>query len=68
MYLLYHKCFVGLATTICPLYLNEISPQAIRGKIGTAHQLLIVLDLCLGQVVGLPQVLGTADRFYYILG
>ena len=59
---------LGLATVICPLYLNEIAPQAMRGTVGTVNQLLIVLGLLLGQILGLTELLGTADRFYYILG
>ena len=55
-------------TAVCPLYLNEISPNALRGTTGTVNQLIIVLGLLSAQILGLPQLLGTNDMFYYILG
>ncbi|KAF6021315.1 Glut1 [Bugula neritina] len=57
----------GVTTVATPLYLNEISPPLLRGKIGTIHQLTIVVALSLSQVLGLPQLLGSEQTFYYLL-
>ena len=50
------------------MYLNEVSPIALRGMSGTLNQLTVVTALAIAQVVGLPQILGETDYFYYILG
>lgn len=60
--------FVGFSTVVGPMYLNEVSPLSLRGVSGTLNQLIIVLALTVGQTLGLPQLLGTRDLFYYILG
>ncbi|XP_067951488.1 solute carrier family 2, facilitated glucose transporter member 1-like [Watersipora subatra] len=57
----------GLATIVCPLYLNEISPQSLRGITGSIHQLTVVIALLFSQVIGIPSILGTSNAFYYIL-
>ncbi|XP_067950914.1 facilitated glucose transporter protein 1-like [Watersipora subatra] len=57
----------GFATVVCPLYLNEISPESMRGSVGSMNQMGVVVGLLLGQVIGLPQILGSPDYFYYIL-
>jgi sugar porter (SP) family MFS transporter len=36
---------VGMASIICPLYLAEISPAAIRGRMVAIYQLMIVLGI-----------------------
>jgi MFS transporter, SP family, sugar:H+ symporter len=36
---------VGAASVICPAYIAEISPAAVRGRLGTLQQLAIVLGL-----------------------
>ena len=68
MKILFLCCYTGYATVICPLYLNEISPSSLRGSVGTVNQLVITMSLALGQVLGLEQLLGTEELFYYILG
>ncbi|KAF6021314.1 Glut1 [Bugula neritina] len=57
----------GLITVATPLYLNEISPPQLRGKVGTVHPIMLMVALSLSQVLGLPQILGTNTRFYYLL-
>jgi hypothetical protein len=39
-------------------YLNEISPRTLRGTVGVCHQLAIVIGILLGQIIGLPWILG----------
>ncbi len=39
-------------------YLNDISPRALRGSVGSCHQLAIVIGILLGQIIGLPWLLG----------
>jgi len=50
------------------MYLNEIALPSLKGKVGTINQLMVVISLTLSQIFGLPQLLGTAERFYYLLG
>ncbi|KAF6025878.1 hypothetical protein EB796_015817 [Bugula neritina] len=57
----------GIATVITPMYLNEIALPSLKGKVGTINQLMVVISLTLSQIFGLPQLLGTAERFYYLL-
>jgi hypothetical protein len=36
----------------------DISPRAMRGEITTFHQLFIVIGVLVGQIIGLPWILG----------
>lgn len=58
----------GFVTVVGPMYLNEVSPILLRGVSGTLNQLIIVISLTVSELLGLPQLLGGADSFYYILG
>ena len=40
------------------LYLAEISPQKIRGTIGSCHQLAVTIGILLSQILGLREALG----------
>ncbi|KAK7884480.1 hypothetical protein WMY93_027603 [Mugilogobius chulae] len=42
--------FCGLCTGFVPMYVEEISPTALRGALGTLHQLGVVLGILLAQV------------------
>ncbi|EYC19547.1 hypothetical protein Y032_0024g929 [Ancylostoma ceylanicum] len=57
--------YVGL-TVLVPMYLSEISPTNIRGRMALTHQLLITIGILFGQIVGLPDFLGTPERWPYI--
>ncbi|EPB80626.1 transporter, major facilitator family protein [Ancylostoma ceylanicum] len=58
--------YAGLSVLV-PIYLTEVSPTNLRGMIGSLHQLLITISILFSQVVGLPQILGTEDRWPLIL-
>ncbi|MFE3291223.1 sugar porter family MFS transporter [Rhodococcus sp. NPDC059234] len=42
---------VGIASVIAPAYIAEISPAAIRGRLGSMYQLAIVLGIAVSQLV-----------------
>lgn len=42
---------VGFASVIAPAYIAEISPAAIRGRLGSMYQLAIVLGIAISQLV-----------------
>lgn len=48
----------GIALSVLPMYLGEISPRYIRGFIGQFNAILICLGVFTGQVLGLPELLG----------
>ncbi|CAF1201470.1 unnamed protein product [Adineta ricciae] len=48
----------GMCCVVSTSYLNEISPRALRGTVGSCHQLAIVIGIFIGQIVGLPWILG----------
>ncbi len=48
----------GIALSVLPMYLGEITPKHIRGSIGQFNSILICLGVFTGQVLGLPELLG----------
>lgn len=42
---------VGLASVIAPAYIAEISPAAMRGRLGSMYQLAIVMGIAISQLV-----------------
>lgn len=48
----------GIALSVLPMYLGEITPRHIRGSIGQFNSILICLGVFTGQVLGLPELLG----------
>ncbi|CAM2723560.1 unnamed protein product [Rotaria socialis] len=48
----------GMCCVVSTSYLNEISPRALRGTVGSCHQLAIVIGILVGQIIGLPWILG----------
>ncbi|CAF3337814.1 unnamed protein product [Rotaria sp. Silwood1] len=48
----------GMCCVVSTSYLNEISPRALRGTVGSCHQLAIVIGILFGQIIGLPWILG----------
>lgn len=50
--------YSGLTTGFVPMYVGEVSPTALRGALGTLHQLAVVIGILIAQVSGsLPLLL-----------
>ncbi|MCI4375324.1 hypothetical protein PGIGA_G00108120 [Pangasianodon gigas] len=60
--------FSGLCTGFVPMYVGEVAPTALRGALGTLHQLGIVIGILIAQVFGLDVILGNADLWPFLLG
>jgi MFS transporter, SP family, solute carrier family 2 (facilitated glucose transporter), member 1 len=58
----------GLFLGITPLYLSEIPPRNIRGKISCLNQLLIVIGLLVANVLGVHDLLGTETQWPFLVG
>uniref|UniRef100_A0A8C9YI23 Solute carrier family 2, facilitated glucose transporter member 5 n=1 Tax=Sander lucioperca TaxID=283035 RepID=A0A8C9YI23_SANLU len=56
----------GIALSALPMYLGEITPRHIRGSIGQFNSILICLGVFMGQVLGLPELLGQESRWSYL--
>lgn len=50
------------------MYLAEISPAHLRGAIGTVYQLVLVISILVSNLLGLPQCLGTEERWPLLFG
>lgn len=48
--------YSGLSTGFVPMYVGEVSPTALRGALGTFHQLGIVVGILVAQVEQSPLV------------
>ncbi|KAF7635409.1 MFS domain-containing protein [Meloidogyne graminicola] len=53
----------GLNSGLAPMYLTEISPANLRGAIGSFAQLFVTIAILFSQILGLPFLLGTVDRW-----
>ncbi|MEQ2214025.1 Solute carrier 2, facilitated glucose transporter member 1 [Xenoophorus captivus] len=58
--------YSGLSTGFVPMYIGEVSPTALRGALGTLHQLGIVVGILIAQVFGLEMIMGN-DKFWPLL-
>jgi MFS transporter, SP family, solute carrier family 2 (facilitated glucose transporter), member 1 len=58
----------GIATAVVPTYFSEISPIAIRGAIGTMHQLGITVGILVSQALSTPSLhlLGSQDHWKWL--
>lgn len=59
---------LGLYTGLSPMYLSEISTSSMRGGIGVLHQVAVTAALLLSQILGFPELLGTAEYLNILLG
>ncbi|XP_020795897.1 solute carrier family 2, facilitated glucose transporter member 1-like [Boleophthalmus pectinirostris] len=59
--------YSGLSTGFVPMYVGEVSPTALRGALGTLHQLGIVVGILIAQVFGLEAVMGNDDLWPLLL-
>ncbi|XP_042364894.1 solute carrier family 2, facilitated glucose transporter member 1 [Plectropomus leopardus] len=60
--------YSGLSTGFVPMYVGEVSPTALRGALGTLHQLGIVLGILIAQVFGLEGIMGNDNLWPLLLG
>ncbi|XP_075058218.1 solute carrier family 2, facilitated glucose transporter member 2 [Mixophyes fleayi] len=60
--------YCGLTSGLVPMYIGEISPTALRGALGTMHQLAIVTGILISQIVGLEFILGSEALWPVLLG
>ncbi|KAI1892492.1 hypothetical protein AGOR_G00134160 [Albula goreensis] len=60
--------YSGLSTGFVPMYVGEIAPTALRGALGTLHQLGIVIGILMAQVFGLESILGSSSLWPVLLG
>ena len=50
-----------MCCVVTTIYLIEISPRTMRGKVVTYHQLFIVIGILVGQIVAFPWLLGQQE-------
>ncbi|XP_041944481.1 solute carrier family 2, facilitated glucose transporter member 1 [Alosa sapidissima] len=60
--------YSGLSTGFVPMYVGEVSPTALRGALGTLHQLGIVTGILIAQVFGMESIMGNAAFWPLLLG
>ncbi|XP_015983028.2 solute carrier family 2, facilitated glucose transporter member 2 isoform X2 [Rousettus aegyptiacus] len=60
--------YCGIISGLIPIYIGEIAPTALRGAIGTLHQLAIVTGILVSQIVGLDFILGNHELWHILLG
>ncbi|XP_068398380.1 solute carrier family 2, facilitated glucose transporter member 9 isoform X2 [Eschrichtius robustus] len=58
----------GIALSVLPMYLNEISPKEIRGSLGQVTAIFICIGVFTGQLLGLPELLGKESTWPYLFG
>jgi len=58
----------GFAAGLTPMYLAEISPSSVRGAVGAVYQLVITCSILTSQVLGIRDLMGTADLWPTLLG
>ncbi|XP_029472781.1 solute carrier family 2, facilitated glucose transporter member 2 [Rhinatrema bivittatum] len=59
--------YCGLSSGLVPMYIGEISPTALRGALGTLHQLAIVTGILISQIIGLSFLLGSEQLWPLLL-
>ncbi|XP_004715195.1 solute carrier family 2, facilitated glucose transporter member 9 [Echinops telfairi] len=58
----------GIALSVLPMYLSEISPKEIRGSLGQVTAIFICIGVFIGQLLGLPELLGKESTWPYLFG
>ncbi|XP_066578246.1 solute carrier family 2, facilitated glucose transporter member 1-like, partial [Amia ocellicauda] len=59
--------FCGLAMSLNPLYIQEVSPIALRGAFSTLNQVSYTVGILLGMVMSLDVVMGSESRLGLML-
>lgn len=57
----------GLVNCVAPMVLSETCPFKYRGAFGTVHQLSTTIGIFLSSVFGMPNLLGTAELWPYLI-
>ncbi|XP_063173422.1 solute carrier family 2, facilitated glucose transporter member 1 [Candoia aspera] len=60
--------YSGLSTGFVPMYVGEVSPTALRGALGTLHQLGVVVGILIAQIFGINLIMGTETLWPFLLG
>ncbi|XP_035691344.1 solute carrier family 2, facilitated glucose transporter member 5-like [Branchiostoma floridae] len=58
----------GCALMVASMYLAEVSPPNLRGAIGTTPPVFLTIGILVSQILGLQQILGSEERWPYLLG
>ncbi|XP_063072313.1 solute carrier family 2, facilitated glucose transporter member 5-like [Engraulis encrasicolus] len=59
---------IGMGINLHLMYLSEISPKRLRGFLTLTSSIFLSLGKLLGQILGISDVMGTADLWPYLLG
>ncbi|KAH7729039.1 Protein F53H8.3 [Aphelenchoides avenae] len=59
---------MGLTSGLVPMYLMEITPNRYRGTAGTFHQVAVAFSDWFSLLLGLPEVLGSAEHWPIAFG
>lgn len=54
---------LGIASSVCPMYLMEIAPKSQAGHMGILHVMGLNGGIFLAQLLGLEAILGSATRW-----
>ncbi|XP_013926856.1 PREDICTED: solute carrier family 2, facilitated glucose transporter member 1 [Thamnophis sirtalis] len=60
--------YSGLTTGFVPMYVGEVSPTALRGALGTLHQLGVVVGILVAQIFGIDLIMGNETLWPLLLG
>ncbi|XP_053546167.1 solute carrier family 2, facilitated glucose transporter member 1 [Bombina bombina] len=60
--------YCGLTTGFVPMYVGEVAPTALRGALGTLHQLGVVIGILIAQIFGLEPIMGNDTLWPLLLG
>ncbi|XP_048462318.1 solute carrier family 2, facilitated glucose transporter member 9 [Rhincodon typus] len=58
----------GIALSALPMYLGEISQKHIRGSLGQVTSIFICIGVFVGQILGLPEILGKESSWPLMFG
>lgn len=57
----------GIASSLVPLYLMEVSPKRLKSPMGVMHTLGLTIGLLISQILGQDHFLGSAQRWPILL-